>query len=253
LIAAQWAIFGSLWSGVHRRTAAHRRHFEHFSGNSQKSGTRWRRGRKPNSVAQGLNTRIFAGRSVRIPPDLPLKFNIGSETMSDCDWRSPAPSPAFDATFSPSATRGRRSRAQAVTGKPRSASPPVYLPRDRCAQAAGDVPRGASAPLFHSPSWPNPEAVSETGRVISSSDAAVVWWHSTDDLNAAVASGIGGLQSAANFDDAKGSKGKTRVGRRRLQVPYANARQNWSVAASWKGHPGLNNLGSNFAFANRAD
>jgi hypothetical protein len=40
-------------------------------------------------------------------------------------------------------------------------------------------------------------------------DAAVVWRHAAEDRNAAVASGIGGLQSAANFGDEIEGKGIT--------------------------------------------
>jgi hypothetical protein len=43
LVAAQWAIFGSLRSGVQRRTAAHTGDFAHFSAKYQKPRTRWRR------------------------------------------------------------------------------------------------------------------------------------------------------------------------------------------------------------------
>src|SRR6202022_896686 len=53
-------------------------------------------------------------------------------------------------------------------------------------------------------------------------DAAVVWRHAAEDRNAAVASGIGGLQSAANFGDEIGRQRDncliTRSEKRRLQV-----------------------------------
>jgi hypothetical protein len=60
-------------------------------------------------------------------------------------------------------------------------------------------------------------------------------WSGAEDRNAAVVSGIGGLQSAANFGDEMGRQRDncliTRSEKRRLQVLYAKARQNQSVAA----------------------
>jgi len=51
----------------------------------------------------------------------------------------------------------------------------------------------------------------------------------------AVASGIGGPQNAADFDDGIGKEClRTRSKKRQFWISYINARQNWPVAALWK-------------------
>src|ERR1039457_3700261 len=63
-----------------------------------------------------------------------------------------------------------------------------------------------------------------------SSDAAAVWLHAAEDRGAAVASGIGGLQSAADFGDEIGRQRDTCIRiqseKRQFRMFYANARQN---------------------------
>jgi len=71
-----------------------------------------------------------------------------------------------------------------------------------------------------------------------SSDAPALRKHAAEDRGAAAASGIGGPQSGADFGDEierqRDKCLKTRLEERQFRVFYANARQNWSVAARWK-------------------
>src|ERR1035437_8816582 len=63
-----------------------------------------------------------------------------------------------------------------------------------------------------------------------SSDAAAVWLHAAEDRGAAVASEIGGLQSAADFGDEIGRQRdkciRIQSEKRQFRMFYANARQN---------------------------
>ena len=71
-----------------------------------------------------------------------------------------------------------------------------------------------------------------------SSDATAFWQHAEEDRDAAVASGIGGPRSGADFGDEIGRQRhkclRTRLEKRQFRVFYANARQNWPVAGRGK-------------------
>src|SRR6202022_3122597 len=70
-------------------------------------------------------------------------------------------------------------------------------------------------------------------------DAAIVWWHAAEDRNAVGAGGIRRAQRGANFDDAAGTSRqkcqRIRSEKRQFRVSYVSARQNWPVAARWRG------------------
>jgi hypothetical protein len=70
------------------------------------------------------------------------------------------------------------------------------------------------------------------------SDAPALRKHAAEDRDAAVAGGIGGPQSGADSGDELERERdkclKTRLEECQFRVFYANARQNWSVAGSWK-------------------
>ncbi len=86
-----------------------------------------------------------------------------------------------------------------------------------------------------------------------STDPAVVWRHAAEDRNAAIASGIGGLQSAPNFGDEIGRQGdECLITRSENPVSGALCHREAELGPLRRNGKGLRvqTGGSNFAFAN---